>query len=150
MIPNQIQNFIPKIKQILPFVELVSLLVVVLFLFFKEHNPSLIGGALTIMLSSLSLMYLLLSFKELETKREAFIHKVTHQIFAICVISTLFQVLKFPNAQNMNTIALVSSILALIYHVIFAYILKKSDVQNHNMLIRLLAMTTISIYNFLV
>lgn len=150
MIPNQIQNFIPKIKQILPFVELVCLLVVVLFLFFKEHNPSLISGALTIMLSSLSLMYLLLSFKELETKRETFIRKVTHQIFAICVISTLFHVLKFPTAQNMNTMALVSSILALIYHVIFCYILKKSDVQNHNMLIRLLDMTTISIYNFLV
>lgn len=150
MIPNQIQKFIPKIKQILPFVEVLSLLVVALFLLFKEYNPSLIGGLLTIMLSMLSLLYVLLSFKEFETKRETIIHKLTHQIFAICTISALFQVLKFPTAQNMNTMAFVSSVLALMYHVIFIYILKKSEVQHHSMLIRLVVMTTISIYNFLV
>ena len=150
MIPNQIQKFIPKIKKILPFVEVLSLLVVILFLLFKENNPSLIGGLLTIILSMLSFLYVLLSFKEFETKRETFSHKITHQIFAICVISTLFQVLKFPTAQNMNTMALVSSILAFFYHVIFVYILKKSEVQHHNMLIRLVVMTVISIYNFLV
>jgi hypothetical protein len=46
--------------------------------------------------------------------------------------------------------ALVSSVLALIYHVVFVYILKKSEGQNHGMLIRLVVMTAISIYTVLV
>ena len=77
MIPSHFQKFIPTLKRILPYVEMLSLLALALYLLFKESHASEIAKVLTVLLSSVSLLYVLVSTKQWETRRETFIHKAT-------------------------------------------------------------------------
>ena len=150
MIPSHFQKFIPTLKRILPYVEMLSLLALALYLLFKESYASEIVKVLTVLLSSVSLLYILVSTKQWETTRETFIHKATYQIFAVCAVSTLFSILNYPGADKLTAFAFVSSMLLLIFNLIDVYILKKSNFKDNNLLLRMILIYSISFYNYFI